>query len=108
VRTLRESVPRRGLAVVVSDFLDAVTHDQEPPWGRELRLLAHRQQVLAVDVVDPRELTLPDVGLLTVVDPETGRRREVRTSSARLRERYAEAAAAQRAAVAATLRRTGV
>src|SRR5690606_39277176 len=55
VRTLRESVPRRGLAVVVSDFLDAVTHDQEPPWGRELRLLAHRQQVLAVDVVDPRD-----------------------------------------------------
>jgi len=58
-------------------------------------------------VTDPRELELPDVGLITFVDPETGRRREVSTGNRQLRERYAAAALEQRAAVAAALRRTG-
>ncbi|GLW08649.1 hypothetical protein Misp01_37790 [Microtetraspora sp. NBRC 13810] len=98
-RTLR----RRGLVVVVSDFLD-----EPATWERALRRLAVRHQVLAVEVVDPRELALPDVGVLTLVDPETGRRREVSTASARLRERYAEAAAEQRGAIELALRRTGV
>ncbi|PZG49069.1 DUF58 domain-containing protein [Spongiactinospora gelatinilytica] len=93
---------RRGLVVVVSDFLD-----DPGTWERPLRRLATRHQLLAVEVIDPRELTLPDVGMLTLVDPETGRRREVSTASARLRERYAAAAAAQRGAVEAALRRTG-
>jgi uncharacterized protein (DUF58 family) len=100
---LRRTVRRRGLVVVVSDFLD------EPAgWERQLRLLADRQQVLAVEVVDPRELSLPDVGLLTVVDPETGRRREVQTADRRLRERYAAVAAAHRAGTEQALRRAGV
>ncbi|GLW66169.1 hypothetical protein Arub01_44130 [Actinomadura rubrobrunea] len=93
---------RRGLVVAVSDFLDPVES-----WRRPLRLLAARHQLLAVEVVDPRELTLPDVGMLTVVDPETGRRREIPTASRRLRERYAAAAAEQRAAIAAGLRAAG-
>ncbi|WP_433337106.1 DUF58 domain-containing protein [Spirillospora sp. CA-294931] len=92
----------RGLAVVVSDFLEPVES-----WERSLRLLGRRHQLLAVEVVDPRELTLPDVGLLTVVDPETGRRGEISTAGRGLRERYAAAAAEQRAQVAAALRRAG-
>jgi uncharacterized protein (DUF58 family) len=93
---------RRGLVVVVSDFLD-----DPATWRRPLRDLALRHQVLAVEVLDPRELTLPDVGVLTLVDPETGRRREVSTASARLRERYAAAAAEQRGAIEAALRGAG-
>ncbi|MEV4564289.1 DUF58 domain-containing protein [Nonomuraea sp. NPDC049419] len=93
---------RRGLVVVVSDFLDT-TETWEPP----LRCLTARHQVLAVEVIDPRELTLPDVGILTLIDPESGRRREVATGSARLRRRYAEAALAQRDAVSGALRRAG-
>ncbi|TDC05962.1 DUF58 domain-containing protein [Nonomuraea longispora] len=99
---LARVVRRRGLVVVVSDYLDA-PETWEPP----LRRLAARHQVLAVEVVDPRELTLPDVGILTLIDPETGRRREVATGSARLRRRYAEAAAGQRDAIARALRRAG-
>ena len=57
-------------------------------------------------MLDPRELDLPDMGLLLLVDPETGRQREVWTSR-RLRARYAEAAAAHRAAVAAAVRGSG-
>ena len=57
-----------------------------------------RHEVLAVEVVDPRELELPDVGVLALVDPETGADARGRTPpTAKLRERYAEAAAAQRA-----------
>nr|WP_091446104.1 DUF58 domain-containing protein [Micromonospora yangpuensis] len=100
---------RRGLLVVVSDFLDGLPDDpgQPSPWEVVLRRLAVRHQVLAVEVTDPRELELPDVGVVTLVDPETGRRREVCTSDRRLRERYAVAAANQRDQVRQALRRCG-
>jgi uncharacterized protein (DUF58 family) len=101
IRHLVQPPQRRGLAVVVSDFL------APDGWEKPLRALALRHQVLAIEVVDPRELELPDVGYLALVDPETGRRLEVPTGKASLRARYAEAAAAQRAAIASTIRRAG-
>jgi uncharacterized protein (DUF58 family) len=58
-------------------------------------------------VVDPRELELPPVGVLALVDPETGRRREVQTASGKLRARYAEAAAGQRRDIARSIRAAG-
>jgi len=94
---------RRGLIVLVSDFLDPDVGE----WERAVRRLAVRHDVVAVEVLDPRELELPDVGLLTLIDPETGRRREVWSGSRRLRERYAAAAAQQRADIAAALTRAG-
>lgn len=99
---LGRTAGRRGLVVVVSDFLEPVES-----WERPLRLLAQRHEVLAIEVVDPRELTLPDVGMLTVVDPESGRRRDFPTTGTRLRERYAAAAAEQRTAIEQALRRAG-
>jgi len=84
----------RGLVVVVSDFL------VPDGWDNPLRALARSHDVVAVEVLDPRELTLPDVGSLTVADPETGRRRIVDTGDATLRVRYAEAAASRRTDVA--------
>ena len=94
--------PRRGMVVIASDFLD------DSDWGRPLRVLADKHTVLAVEVVDPRELEIPPVGILAVVDPETGARRHVDTNSARLRERFRQAADAQRVAIADTLARAGV
>ncbi|GIF66509.1 hypothetical protein Ais01nite_45440 [Asanoa ishikariensis] len=98
INDVARAARRRGLVVVVSDFLD------DSDWATALRRLAARHQVLAVEVADPRELELPDVGLITLVDTETGRRREVSTASRRLRKDYAEAAAAQRAAVRTAIR----
>ncbi|WP_260195625.1 DUF58 domain-containing protein [Actinophytocola gossypii] len=105
---LDRAVRRRGLVVVVSDFLDPAPTGDPSPWERALRRLALRHQVLAVEITDPRELALPDVGLLTVVDPETGRRREVSTRNRTLRARFAAAAAEQRDGVRKALARAGV
>lgn len=93
---------RRGLAVVITDF-----QSTDLSWERPLRALAARHQVLAIEVLDPLELELPAVGLLPVVDAETGALLEVPTSSRRLRARYAQAAAAHRREVALALRRAG-
>src|SRR5690606_9985779 len=82
--------------------------DLPPQQGsRPLRNLGVRHDVLAVEVIDPRELELPDVGVLAVADPETGVVHEVQTADPRLRRRYAEAAASQRAAIAAAIRGAG-
>ncbi|GII21742.1 hypothetical protein Pme01_13390 [Planosporangium mesophilum] len=93
---------RRGMAVVISDFLAPVES-----WARPLRKLAVRHDVLAVEVVDPRELSLPDVGVIAFVEPETGLAHEVQTADPKLRERYAAAAGAQRSAIAGAIRGAG-
>ncbi|MCG5214783.1 DUF58 domain-containing protein [Streptosporangium soli] len=101
---------RRGMRVVVSDFIDdSPTLDPgvERPWERPIRRLAARHQVLAVEVIDPRELELPAVGMLTLTDPETGRTREIHLSP-KVRADYAAAAALQREGTKVALRRSGV
>lgn len=105
---LHRALRRRGLVVIISDFLDPAPTSDPSSWERAIQRLAVRHQVIAVEITDPRELELPDVGLLTLTDPETGRRREIATGSRRLRERFAAAAAEQRGAVRAALRRAGV
>ena len=101
VNLLNRPPRRRGMAVVISDFL------ADPGWERPLRKLAVRHDVLAIEIVDPRELTLPEVGVLTLVDAETGRLHEVQTGSKALRDAYAKAASEQRAAIDAAMRRAG-
>lgn len=100
IEQLRRPPRRRGLAVVISDYLG------EPDWERPLRSLSARHDLVAVEVIDPRELELPDVGTVVLADPETGRQREVVTTPV-LRREFAAAASAHRDRVAATLRRCG-
>ena len=101
LRHTRLVAQRRGLVVVISDLLD------DGPWERELRALGLRHQVVVVTVGDPRERELPAVGLLTLVDPETGERLEVQTSDRRVRARFAAAAAEQARRHAEIVRRAG-
>lgn len=92
---------RRGLIVVVSDFLS------DTAWAEALRGLGTRHELIAVEVIDPLDVELPAVGLLTVVDTETGRRRYVDTGRSSIRRRYAEAARLQREAIGAGIRAAG-
>jgi uncharacterized protein (DUF58 family) len=93
---------QRAFVAIVSDFRGP------RDWRRPLLGLAGRHDVIAVEIRDPREETLPSVGTLRLVDPETGRQLRVDTSSERLRARYAEAAAAERLELAQTFGALGV
>ena len=102
IEMLNRPPRRRGVAVVISDFMAPVES-----WSRPMRKLGVRHDVLAIEVVDPRELELPDVGVLALADPETGALHEVQTADPALRRRYAEAAGEQRAEIARALRAAG-
>lgn len=102
LRRLAPTLHRRGLVVVISDFLG------DTDWERPMRMLGLRHEVLAIEIVDPRELELPDIGPIELVDPESGRSIRVDSSSAELRTRFATAATRQREAIAAGLRRAGI
>jgi len=101
IERVRRSTRRRGMVVVVSDFLG------EPTWERPLRALASRHEVIAVQVRDLREFALPDVGLIALADPETGRRRVVDTADRGMRDRYAALAARRQATLTARLTSIG-
>lgn len=112
IATLARAPRRRGLRVVVSDFLDredsAGDVDTPPSWERALRQLATRHHVIAIEIIDPRELDIPDVGTILMRDAETGQVRELHTSSRRVRATYAAAARLQRERTARAMRRAGV
>lgn len=91
IRRMRLVARRRGVLVVVSDLMD------DSDWAGELRVASARHDVVVVELRDPREDELPASGLLTLVDPESGRRVEVQTATGRVRERFAAAAAERRA-----------
>jgi uncharacterized protein (DUF58 family) len=93
---------QKSLVVVVSDFRGP------RDWRRPLLKLAGHHDVIAVEIRDQREQELTNVGLLWLVDPETGRQLRVDTRSRRLRERFAAAATAERAEVARTFGSAGV
>ena len=95
--TLAAVARQRALVAVVSDFRGP--HD----WRSALVGLAARHDVLAVEIRDPREEQLVDVGEVWFSDPETGTRLRVDTGDSRLRARFAEAAAQERREVAADL-----
>jgi uncharacterized protein (DUF58 family) len=92
---------QRSAVVVVSDFRGPLD------WRRQLLELAGRHDVVAVEIRDPREQELPNAGVLWLVDPETGRQLRADTGNARLRARFAAAAAAERAELARMLAAAG-
>jgi len=100
IDALRRPERRRGMAVVISDFLGPIN------WMRPLRAIAARHEVLGVEVLDPRDVELPDVGDVILQDTESGVTREF-TIDEQLRDDFARAAGAHRDEVARTLRRCG-
>lgn len=91
---------RTGLAVVVSDLL-------RPAWDDPLKAVTGRHETLVVEVVDPRELTLPNVGIIELQDRQTGAVTEIDTRSDKVRARYEEAGRERLADHARRVRRAG-
>jgi uncharacterized protein (DUF58 family) len=102
LRLLDGIAVQRSLVVVVSDFRGPVD------WHGPMLRVAGRHPTVAVEIRDPREQELADVGELRLVDPETGRQLRVDTSSRRLRERFATAAAEEREGLVRLLASAGV
>jgi len=93
---------RPALIVLMTDFLVA------PGWATPLRMLAQRHEVVAARMRDPREVDLPDLGLVSFEDPESGEQFTVDTSDRRLRECFARAAVEQGQRIDSTLVACGV
>ncbi len=92
---------RRSTVFVVSDFISA------PGWEKPLAQLARRHDVVAVRLLDPLELELPDVGLVTLRDAESGEQLQVDTHDSRFRHRFARLAAQREAALREGLAKAG-
>jgi uncharacterized protein (DUF58 family) len=93
---------RRSLIFVISDFIG------EPDWERPLTRLTQRHEVVAMRVVDPMELELPDLGLVLVEDAETGEQLMADTSDPAFQKRFRAQVAAREEAIAASMKRAGV
>jgi uncharacterized protein (DUF58 family) len=79
-------IPHRALVFLISDFL---APGGMPAWERALSAAASKHDIVAVQVLDPREMELPDAGRVCLEDPETGRQMIVNTSSSEVRRAYA-------------------
>lgn len=95
-------VRRRSLVFVVSDFVSA------PGWEQPMALLARRHELLAVRLVDPIERDLPDLGLFTLQDAETGERLFVDSHDKGFRRRFAQLVDAREVELREAFGRAGV
>jgi uncharacterized protein (DUF58 family) len=102
LRTVAASRTTQGLVAIVSDFRGPLD------WRRALTDVVARHTVLAIEITDPREETLVDVGELTLIDPETGRSLRVDTADRRLRQAFEDGARADRERVGEEFRRLGI
>ena len=88
VRYLTGVNKKRCTAFLLSDFLNSKRDDEA--LNDALKIASARHDIIALKVSDPREREMPDVGIIELQDAETGRKEWVDTSSARIREHYAE------------------
>ncbi len=96
------AIKRRSLVFIISDFISA------PGWERPLSLLNQRHEVLPVRLWDPREVELPDIGLVVMEDAETGDQMYVDTHDKKFRQRFEEAARLREEELSAAFKCAGV
>lgn len=95
-------IKKRSLVFIVSDFISA------PGWERPLTLLSQRHEVIALRVWDPREVALPEIGLVVLEDAETGEQIVVDTNDKKFRARFEQAAHEREANLIRTFKRAGI
>jgi len=96
------SIKRRSLIFIISDFIS------EPGWERPLSMLNQRHEVLAIRLWDPREVELPDVGMIMMEDAETGEQLFVDTHDPKFRKRFSEVAQRREDELKTAFKRAGV
>jgi uncharacterized protein (DUF58 family) len=102
LRNALNSIRRRSLVFIISDFIS------EPGWEKPLSLLNQRHEVLAIRLWDPREMEIPDIGVVVMEDAETGEQLYVDTHDRKFRQRFHEAALQREAALSESFKRAGV
>jgi uncharacterized protein (DUF58 family) len=102
LRAAFPAISRRSIVFVVSDFISTA------PWTDAIAQLAQRHEVLAVRLYDPLENELPDLGLLTMQDAETGEQLFVDTHDRGFRKRFVKAAEEREEALRTAFRHAGV
>jgi uncharacterized protein (DUF58 family) len=96
------TIRRRSLIFIISDFIS------EPGWEKPLSLLNQHHEVLAIRLWDPREVEMPDVGVVVMEDAETGEQLYVDTHDRKFRQRFHEAALRRETALQESFKRAGV
>ena len=89
LRFLTNAIKKRCNAFLLSDLLD-VDANAAPKYEEALKIAANRHDLSVIEIYDPRERTLPDVGLVRVCDAESGAQRWINTSSASVRNSYSQ------------------
>ncbi len=98
---LTSHLPRRSLVILLSDFI-------APDFSRQLGVAAVRHDVVAVQITDPAEESLPDVGWIRLLDPESGELMDVNTSSRAVRDQYHRNRASWQAVLDATFKSSAI
>jgi len=96
------SIKRRSLIFIISDFIS------QPGWEGPLNMLNQRHEVLAIRLWDPREVELPDVGMIMMEDAETGEQLFVDTHDPKFRKRFFEVAQRREDELKTAFKRAGV
>ena len=89
LRFLTNAIKKRCNAFLLSDLLD-VDANAAPKYEEALKIAANRHDLSVIEIYDPRERSLPDVGLVRVCDAESGAQRWINTSSAYVRKSYSQ------------------
>lgn len=100
----------RGIIFVLSDFVPSGTAHASATaaWEKTLRLVSRRHDIVAVNIADPADLVLPDVGVIVLRDPETGQAHAVDSSAPGVREAFEREVGRERADVQRLFRRLGI
>ena len=91
LRFLTNAIKQKCTAFLLSDMMDTDA-DGAPRYEDAIKVAAGRHDLSVIKVFDPRERTIPDIGLVNVKDSETGETAWINTSSSKVREAYAKAA----------------
>jgi len=104
LRYLTNALKKRSTAFLLSDLIDA-DREGNPNWEDALKIAVERHDLSAIDIFDPREKSLPNVGLICARDAENDTQKWVDTSSPELRRNYEKRYARMQERAQKTLRK---